>query len=117
MKLLRILLVAASAALLTACDNEAEFEQFRVALAERPDVQAQILAKCESKLKYSYYELRQEVARYARLKLDGAMPGIVCKRVMKGYLNGRMKWADYEAIMESGRQRVTPNMTRIVRSG
>ena len=117
MKILRVLFVVASAATLVACDNETEFEQFRVALAKRPDVQAQILAKCETKLRHSYYEIRQEVARYARLKLDGAMPLIVCKRVMKGYLNGRMKWSDYEAIIESGRQRVTPNMTRIVRSG
>lgn len=117
MKILRVLLLAGSAATLAACDNETEFEQFRVALVKRPDVQAEILAKCESKLKYSYYEIRQEVARYARLKLDAAMPRIVCKRVLKGYLDGRMKWGDYEAIIDSGRQRVTPNMTRIVRSG
>ena len=89
----------------------------RVLWIDGPGVQAQILAKCETKLRHSYYEIRQEVARYARLKLDGAMPMIVCKRVMKGYLNGRMKWSDYEAIMESGRQRVTPNKTRLVRSG
>lgn len=118
MKFLRILVVAMLAMGLASCvKNEAEFEAVRVALKKRPDIQAQGLADCSSRVRHSGIEAKREIANYARIRLDDALPGTFCGRLLKGYLNGRLKWQDYEAIRGGNRQRITPNLVRIIRGG
>lgn len=118
MKILRILIVAVMAAGLAGCvKNEAEFEALRIAVKKRPDVQAQGLSQCERRVKYFDIEVKRYIAGYAHLKVDKKFPGTFCQRLLTSYVNGRMKWADYEAIRGGNRQRVTPNLTRIMRGG
>jgi hypothetical protein len=118
MKILRIIIVAVMAAGLSGCfKNEKEFEAVRVTLRQRPDIQAKGLAECEGDIKHSHIELKRDIAGYARIKMDDALPRTICKRLLSGYLSGRMKWEDYRALTSSSRQRVTPTMIRIIRSG
>lgn len=118
MKLLRILIAAALAATLAGCvKNEAEFESLRVTLKKRPDIQAQGLANCQSKVKYFHIESKRQIAGYGHIKLDEKLPSTFCRRLLSGYLSGRMKWEDYKAITHGNRQRITPTMARIIRGG
>ena len=117
MKLLRILTAAALAATLAGCvKNQAGFEGARRP-QERPDIQAEGLATCQTKVKYNPIETKRQMAGHAHLKLDDKLPGTVCRRLLSGYLSGRMKWEDYKELVGGNRQRTTPTMARIIRRG
>jgi hypothetical protein len=110
--------VALIAALLAGCvKNEKEFESLRIALRNRPDIQSKGIADCAFKVKYFHIEVKRQLAGYAHTKLDDEFPRTLCKRLLSGYLSGRMKWEDYQALTRGNRQRVTPAMARVIRGG
>jgi hypothetical protein len=115
MKYIRIFILAAMAASLAGCVlNEQTFVENRAALRQRPDIQARGLADCESKVKYSHIEFKRHAAIFIRTDIKN-VPQTLCRRLLKGYLSGRMQYADLKALLTG--QKFTPRMVQIMRAG
>jgi len=115
MKVLRMLMLAAMSASLAGCVlNEETFNANRAALRNRPDIQASGLARCERQVKYSHIEFKRQAAIFVRAKIED-LPQAICGRLLRGYLGGRMQYADFKALVTG--QKFTPGMIRVLRSG
>jgi len=115
MKFIRIFILAVIAASLAGCVlNEETFSANRAILRQRPDIQARGLARCESRVKYSHIEFKRQAALFIRVDLKD-LPPTLCRRLLRGYLNGRMRYADFKALITG--QKFTPGMIQVMRAG
>ena len=115
MKLLKIALMTVLAGSLAGCVlNEQSFNANRKGIRDRPDLQAQYLAWCENRVKYTRIEMKRDVAGFMHTSMDG-LPQKVCGRMLRGYLSGRMQYADLLALTRS--KKFTPGMISILRAG
>ncbi|MDB5526560.1 MAG: putative lipoprotein [Rhizobium sp.] len=114
MKFMRLCILAALAASLSGCVlNEQTFNANRSTLRQRPDVQARGLSSCESKIKYAHIEFKRRAATFIRADLQD-LPQTLCRRMLNGYLSGRMQYSDFKALTTG--QKFTPGMIQVLRT-
>jgi hypothetical protein len=109
----RIAVLVALAASLAGCElNEKSFNETRVKVRGHTDIIERGIKQCAGRIKYEHIEVKRYMAGYAHTKLDSNFPDLICRRMLKGYLSGRMKYSDFRALQKG---KFTPTMTAIVR--
>jgi hypothetical protein len=115
MKAWKITILAAMALSLSGCVvNEANFNKNRIIAQKHPELHAGALKQCESRIYYLPIEAKRWIGGYIHTDTK-AVPSTLCRRLLKGYVSGRLQWIDLKTLLE--RKMFTPRMTQILRSG
>ena len=113
MKFLKVVVLGVLAASLAGCVvNEQSFNELRKKVRGHPEIIEAGIQDCSNHIKYERIEVKRYIAGYAHTKLDSNFPELICRRLLNGYLSGRMKYSDFMALKKN---KFTPTMTAIIR--
>jgi hypothetical protein len=112
MKILHAVVVAALSLSLTGCVvSEQKFVQYRTITKKRPDLQAKFMSVCIKEEKRLSQDTRELVAAMIDVRTAN-MPQVICRRILRSFLNGNMTYQDYRNIMAV---KPTPRIIRLMR--
>ena len=103
MSMVRYVVVAAAAALLSGCGVSASgFATGKEVLRGSPSVRADFVRECNRRIARHPARTRQALAKVMNVSL-ARVPGVYCRRVTDGIVSGRLTHADINARPPSAR--------------